>query len=75
MQPFRMYAGLLFQLQESLTRVIGKCMQRCPTEGAVLGCDFAGIVVAIGSEVSPSRVKVGDAVAGLVHGCKSPQSF
>lgn len=35
-------------------------------DGSVLGCDFAGVVEAIGSEVT--RLKTGDKVAGLIWG-------
>ena len=35
-------------------------------DGAVLGCDFAGIVEQVGSEVS--RLRVGDKVAALIWG-------
>lgn len=38
-------------------------------EGAVLGCDFAGEVVELGSSVT--RYKKGDIVAGLIWGGKS----
>ena len=37
-------------------------------DGAVLGCDFAGIVVAVGAQVS--SWKVGDRIASLVWGGK-----
>jgi NADPH:quinone reductase-like Zn-dependent oxidoreductase len=35
-------------------------------DGAVLGCDFAGVVEQVGSEVS--RLKVGDKIAALIWG-------
>ncbi|KAF9872885.1 GroES-like protein [Colletotrichum karsti] len=38
--------------------------------GEIVGCDVAGIVEAIGQQVK-SKVKVGDRIAGLVHGCNS----
>ncbi|CAE6445640.1 unnamed protein product [Rhizoctonia solani] len=37
--------------------------------GTIIGCDFSGTVVKLGSN-SISRVKVGDAVAAFVHGGK-----
>ncbi|KAG9127727.1 hypothetical protein FRC07_010339 [Ceratobasidium sp. 392] len=39
--------------------------------GNLMGCDFAGTVVKLGSDTITS-VKVGDTVAGFVHGGKSP---
>ncbi|KAA8642466.1 hypothetical protein EYZ11_001046 [Aspergillus tanneri] len=40
------------------------------TKGATVGCDYAGIVEGIGSEVDPERgLQVGDRVAGFNHGC------
>lgn len=35
-----------------------------------LGCDFAGVVDAVGADVT--SVKVGDRVAGFVHGGRKP---
>jgi NADPH:quinone reductase-like Zn-dependent oxidoreductase len=35
---------------------------------AVLGCDFAGTIAALGSSVDASKYKVGDRVAGFVVG-------
>lgn len=37
------------------------------SKGAINGCDYAGIVEAIGSEVQ-NGLKVGDRVAGFIHG-------
>jgi len=40
-----------------------------PTPGALIGCDFAGVVVAMGSEAADiTTVRIGDRVAGAVHG-------
>ena len=38
-------------------------------DGSVLGCDFAGTVTAVGSEVT--RIQSGDKIAGLIWGGKS----
>ncbi|GAP90884.1 putative zinc-binding dehydrogenase family [Rosellinia necatrix] len=43
-----------------------KMHERFPCAGAVDGCDFAGVVVAMGSEVA--GFAVGDRVCGAVHG-------
>jgi len=40
--------------------------------GNILGCDFAGTVVGIGSGVLPGFRNVGDRVAGIVHGGIGP---
>ncbi|KAF8205830.1 chaperonin 10-like protein [Mycena galopus ATCC 62051] len=40
--------------------------------GNILGCDFAGIVVNIGSDVPPGLRKLGEPVAGFVHGGIGP---
>ncbi|KAJ7782240.1 chaperonin 10-like protein [Mycena maculata] len=40
--------------------------------GNILGCDFAGTVVEIGAEVSAGLRKMGERVAGAVHGGIAP---
>ena len=40
-----------------------------PSPGAVVGCDYAGIVEKVGDEVT-NGLKPGDRVAGFVHGCE-----
>lgn len=40
------------------------------SEGNVVGCDYAGVVEEIGAEVALD-LKVGDRIAGLVHGSES----
>ena len=42
-----------------------------PTTGAIVGCDYAGIVEEIGSKVT-TPFKAGDRVAGFVRGGKDP---
>jgi hypothetical protein len=37
---------------------------------ATIGCDFSGVVVKLGSGIKNSSIKVGDKVAGMVHGGK-----
>ncbi|KAG9096729.1 hypothetical protein FS749_007852 [Ceratobasidium sp. UAMH 11750] len=44
-----------------------KHVDNISTPGDIIGCDFAGIVVKLGSDAI-TRVKVGDTVAGFVHG-------
>ena len=40
-----------------------------PSPGAIIGCDYAGVVIAVGNGVQgESSVQVGDRVAGAVHG-------
>jgi NADPH:quinone reductase-like Zn-dependent oxidoreductase len=36
--------------------------------GAILGFDFAGVVVTLGEDLANQTIKVGDRVAGMVHG-------
>ncbi|EJD00001.1 dehydrogenase [Fomitiporia mediterranea MF3/22] len=43
-----------------------------PTTGNVVGCDFAGIIEELGSEIPLDSHKVGDRVAGIVHGAAYP---
>ncbi len=38
--------------------------------GVTVGCDFAGIVEQLGSDVKNASLKKGDRVAGFVHGAK-----
>lgn len=40
------------------------------TKGATAGCDYAGIIEEIGSDVNPAHgLQIGDRVAGFNHGC------
>lgn len=43
-----------------------KMHERFPCPGAVDGCDFAGVIVALGSDVT--KWSIGDRVCGAVHG-------
>ncbi|KAL5513440.1 hypothetical protein ACEPAH_3839 [Sanghuangporus vaninii] len=43
-----------------------------PTTGNVVGMDFAGTIEELGSEVPAGKFKVGDRVAGMVHGAAFP---
>ncbi|RDL33255.1 Alcohol dehydrogenase superfamily, zinc-type [Venustampulla echinocandica] len=46
-----------------------KMHERFPCVGAIDGCDFAGVVVAVGSDVAASgSFRAGDRVCGAVHG-------
>ena len=46
-----------------------KMAERFPAAGAVDGCDFSGVVIALGSDSSKTgQFKVGDRVCGAVHG-------
>ncbi|KAF7182336.1 hypothetical protein CNMCM7691_001816 [Aspergillus felis] len=47
-----------------------KMHERFPSPGAIDGCDFSGIILAIGSAVPSLRVsfEIGDRVFGAVHG-------
>lgn len=48
-----------------------KMPSKFPTEGARVGCDFAGIIIAIGPDVKDrwnGRLALGDRVCGGVHG-------
>lgn len=53
----------------AINPVDAKMLDYSPAAGAILGHDFAGTVVALGSDASAAgRLKVGDRVAGFVHG-------
>ncbi|KZV99165.1 GroES-like protein [Exidia glandulosa HHB12029] len=45
-----------------------KHVERLLKPGQSVGCDFAGVVVALGAKAEGKGVKVGDAVAGFVRG-------
>jgi len=47
-----------------------KTLDELGVSGSIVGCDFSGIVVDIGSEVK-TEVKKGDRIWGFVHGCNS----
>ncbi|KZT12690.1 GroES-like protein [Laetiporus sulphureus 93-53] len=49
-----------------------KTLRLHPQPGNVIGCDFAGVVVMIGSHVPEGLRRVGERVAGVVHGGTSP---
>lgn len=64
-----LYPGtvLVKTIAVALQPVDYKMAQRFPSEGAVVGCDFSGLVVRIhpGTETS---LQLGDMVCGVVHG-------
>jgi NADPH:quinone reductase-like Zn-dependent oxidoreductase len=39
-------------------------------EGSICGCDYSGTIVKLGGPLKDSSKKVGDRVAGVVHGGK-----
>ncbi|KAJ6188189.1 Polyketide synthase enoylreductase [Penicillium mononematosum] len=43
-----------------------KMLDYSPAVGAIHGCDFAGVVIALGSD-TPRHLSIGDRVAGAVH--------
>lgn len=47
-----------------------KMLDYSPAVGAIHGCDFAWVVVALGSD-APRHLSIGDRVAGAVHGNNS----
>ncbi|RAL08964.1 zinc-binding alcohol dehydrogenase family protein [Aspergillus homomorphus CBS 101889] len=51
----------------AINPVDAKMLDYSPVPGAIHGYDFAGTIVALGSE-TPGHLKVGDRVAGFVHG-------
>ena len=51
----------------AINPVDAKMLDYSPVPGAIHGYDFAGTIVALG-EQAPDHLKVGDRVAGFVHG-------
>ncbi|OJJ70826.1 hypothetical protein ASPBRDRAFT_178553 [Aspergillus brasiliensis CBS 101740] len=51
----------------AINPVDAKMLDYSPVPGATHGYDFAGTIVALGSN-TPSHLKIGDRVAGFVHG-------
>ncbi|GLA26184.1 GroES-like protein [Aspergillus phoenicis ATCC 13157] len=51
----------------AINPVDAKMLDYSPVPGAIHGYDFAGTIVALGSD-TPPHLKVGDRVAGFVHG-------
>lgn len=54
----------------AINPVDAKMLDYSPAVGAIHGYDFAGVVVAIGSD-APRHLSIGDRVAGAVHGNNS----
>jgi NADPH:quinone reductase-like Zn-dependent oxidoreductase len=54
----------------AINPVDAKMLDYSPAVGAIHGCDFAGVVVALGSR-APRHFSIGDRVAGAVHGNNS----
>lgn len=50
-----------------------KSLQNRTSPGAIVGCDYSGVVEDVGTTVS-TRFKVGDRVAGFVFGGKGPNA-
>ncbi|KAF5857796.1 hypothetical protein ETB97_005248 [Aspergillus alliaceus] len=50
----------------AINPVDAKMLDYSPEVGAIHGCDFAGVVVALGSD-APRHLSIGDRVAGAVH--------
>ncbi|EAW09024.1 zinc-binding alcohol dehydrogenase family protein [Aspergillus clavatus NRRL 1] len=51
----------------AINPIDAKMLDYSPVPGAIHGYDFAGTIVALGSD-TPPHLKVGDRVAGFVHG-------
>jgi NADPH:quinone reductase-like Zn-dependent oxidoreductase len=54
----------------AINPVDAKMLDYSPAVGAIHGYDFAGVVVALGSD-APRQISIGDRVAGAVHGNNS----
>ena len=59
--------GVLYAVQAA-----GQQMVRFGNPGSIVGCDFSGYVCAVGRDVASP--KIGDHVAGFVHGSTFPDS-
>lgn len=53
------------------SHALGKTVKAYQVPGNIVGSDFAGIVVEIGSDIVPGTRKIGERVAGLVFGGRS----
>ncbi|TFY82387.1 hypothetical protein EWM64_g1615, partial [Hericium alpestre] len=66
--------------EQVLVKVVAAALNNCDWKtviyakalGAVVGSDFAGTIVEIGSDVSPGTRTIGERVAGFVHGGVKP---
>ncbi|KFY16430.1 hypothetical protein V492_01339 [Pseudogymnoascus sp. VKM F-4246] len=62
--------ALIRTVAVAINPVDAKMLDYSPAVGAIHGYDFAGVVVALGSE-APPHLSIGDRVAGAVHGNNS----
>lgn len=51
----------------ALNPMDNKMGEAFPTPGAVIGCDFAGIVIAV-HQGTKTNINIGDRVCGMIHG-------
>lgn len=49
-------------------RNAGKTLLVNKVPGNIVGCDFSGVVVELGAEVDSRVRKIGERVAGFIHG-------
>lgn len=52
--------------------VAGKTIKLARVVGAIVGTDYAGTIAGVGPGVDDEKYKLGDRVAGVLHGCKYP---
>lgn len=71
----RLTTPKLSQIFKTTCPSVGKALEYTPTEGNIAGCDFSGTVEQIGAEVTAGLFKVGDRVAGWVHGGESASVY